>query len=70
MTACTGTLVIPVSSPLPPSQAEQAAQEALAAFGGADLGSVSMKKRDLRSELQSEIQSRADAGELPRLLIA
>ena len=35
-------------------QAERARQEALASFGGTDLASVAVKKRDLREELRRD----------------
>ena len=37
-------------------QAQLAAMEALASFGGSDLGSVSVKRRDLRDELKRETE--------------
>ena len=38
------------------TQAERARQEALATFGGTDLASVTVKKRDLREELHRDAQ--------------
>ena len=37
-------------------QAERARLEALASFGGTDLASVAVKKRDLREELQRDVK--------------
>lgn len=37
-------------------QAQLAAMEALASFGGSDLGSVNVKRRDLREELKRETE--------------
>ena len=46
-----------LSTPHPPhSQAQRAAMEALASFGGTDLSSMQVKKRDLKTELKREAE--------------
>ena len=50
-----------LSTPSPPpsphhSQAQRAAMEALASFGGTDLSSMQVKKRDLKTELKREAE--------------
>ena len=47
------SLSLSLSLPLSP-QAERARQEALASFGGTDLASVAVRKRDLREELRRD----------------
>ena len=46
-----------LSTPSPHhSQAQRAAMEALASFGGTDLSSMQVKKRDLKTELKREAE--------------
>ena len=47
-------------------QAQLAAMEALASFGGSDLGSVSVKRKDLRDELKRETELLKSQAAIPQ----